>query len=48
MAGAGELASRLLRQAPAATCGYAIRRDGKVDVNRTVAGVTVRAEVRSS
>jgi hypothetical protein len=44
---AGMAAARLLRDVLAATCGCAGPR-WKVDATRTVAGLTVRAEVRSN
>ena len=46
MAGAGALASSVLRQALAAAC-RCTGRAWKVDVSRNVAGVVVRAEIRS-
>jgi len=44
--GVGALAAHMVRRAVAATCGCAARR-WQVDVSRSFAGVTVRAEVRS-
>jgi hypothetical protein len=44
--GVGALTAHLVRRGMAATCSCAARR-WKVDVSRSFAGVTVRAEVRS-
>lgn len=44
--GIGALASRVLRQFLDAACGCAARA-WRVDVSRSIGGVTVRAEVRS-
>jgi hypothetical protein len=44
--GVGALASRALRQVLDAACGCAARH-WRVDVSRSVGGVTLRAEVRS-
>lgn len=44
--GVGALASRTIRLLVAAACGCASRH-WKLDISRSIAGVTVRAEIRT-